>query len=111
MYCRFCRGVAYFTFNCPGQQKESFMKSITQKVLWVLLAIAIFVGLIWQFYPLPDAEKRLHALPLQGPGFIGQDAPLNEFELKFFNKVNVVKRLYRVDHENYFVTVLDGTKD
>jgi Protein of unknown function (DUF3485) len=87
------------------------MKSTTQKFLWALLAIAVFVGLIWQFYPMPDAGKRLHALPLQGPGFIGQDEPLTEFELNFFKNANVVKRIYRVDHENYFVTVLDGTKD
>ena len=79
------------------------------KLLWTLLAVAIFLGLLWQFYPLSDARKRMDELPLAGPGFVGQDVPLNEFEESFFKGVNVLKRVYQVDGSNYFLTVLDGT--
>lgn len=79
------------------------------KLLWGLLAAAILLGLLWQFYPLPDAHKRIDALPLAGPGFVGQDVPLNAFEESFFKDVYVLKRIYRVDGSNYFLTVLDGT--
>lgn len=79
------------------------------KTLWILLGAAILIGLLWQFFPLPDAQKRMDGLPLAGPGFVGQDVPLNTFEESFFKDVNVLKRVYRVDGSNYFLTVLDGT--
>lgn len=79
------------------------------KILWILLSVAIALGLAWQFYPLPDAHKRIDDLPLSGPGFAGRDVPLNDFEETFFNGVYVLKRVYRVDGNNYFLTVLDGT--
>lgn len=81
----------------------------SRKILWAGLAIAIAFGLIWQFYPLPDAKTRLEALPLAGKGYTGMDVPVTDFEENFFKNVNLIKRIYRVGHENYFVTVLDGT--
>lgn len=88
------------------------MKSSTpQTILWIGLAAAIVLGLIWQLYPLPDAKTRIDTLPLVGQGFIGMDVPENEFEQQFFKGVNVVKRIYRIGYENYFVTVLDGTRN
>lgn len=81
----------------------------SQKFLWIFLVVAIGLGLLWQFYPLPDAKKRIEGLPLNGPGFVGQDVPLNDFEESFFKNVNVLKRVYRVNDSNYFLTVLDGT--
>jgi Protein of unknown function (DUF3485) len=83
--------------------------SNTQKILWAGLAIAILLGLIWQLYPLPDAKKRMDTLPLVGKGFVGTDVPETEFEQIFFKGVNVIKRVYRIEHANFFVTVLDGT--
>jgi len=79
------------------------------KTLWILLIAAILLGSLWQFYPLPDARKRIDNLPLMGPGFVGQDVPLNDFEQSFFKGVYVLKRIYRVDGNYYFLTVLDGT--
>ena len=85
------------------------MKS--KNLFWIGLGLAICLSVFWQVYPLPDAKSALDALPLAGPGFIGQDVPLTEFELAFFRGVNVLKRVYKVDNHLYFVTVLDGTRN
>jgi hypothetical protein len=81
----------------------------SQKFLWIALLVAIVLGLLWQLYPLADAKNRIDALPLTGKGFTGMDVPLSDFEQNFFKGVNIIKRIYRIGHENYFVTVLDGT--
>ncbi len=80
-----------------------------KKILWTALVLAIFLTALWQFYPLPDATKRFETLPLMGIGYAGRDVPLSDFERTFFQGVNVIKRLYQVDNQLYFVTVLDGT--
>lgn len=77
--------------------------------LGICTFIAILLGLIWQFYPLIDAKNRLNILPLQGPGFAGYDEPLSDFEEQQFKNVNLLKRVYRINNDNYLVTVLDGT--
>ncbi len=77
--------------------------------LFVFLIIALLLGLLWQYYPLEDAKLRLEALPLIGSGFVGNNVPLNDFEEQTFKGVNVLKRVYRVNNENYLITVLDGT--
>jgi hypothetical protein len=82
---------------------------IRSRFLFACLFLAVGLGLLWQFYPLSDAKNRLEELPLYGPGFVGNNVPLNDFEEKAFQGVDVIKRLYRVDNENYLVTVLDGT--
>jgi hypothetical protein len=53
----------------------------------------------------------MDALPLSGPGYVGNNVPLNEFEEKTFKGVSVLKRIYRINNENYLITVLDGTHD
>lgn len=85
------------------------MKSSSRVWLWVGLLVAVILGLIWQFYPLTDAQQRLEKVPLAGPGFVGKDVPLTPFEEDFFKKINVLKRVYRVENHFYFVTALDGT--
>jgi len=85
------------------------MSTISQKILWIGLAIAIVLGLLWQLYPLPDAQYRLDKLPMAGQNFAGEDLPLTEFEMNFFKNVNVMKRFYRIGNETFFVTALDGT--
>lgn len=79
--------------------------------LWIWLGVAIALGVIWQFYPLPDASQRLHSLPLFGKGFIGRNVPLTDFEREAFKSVNLIKRLYRVGEQNLFITVLDGSRN
>jgi hypothetical protein len=51
----------------------------------------------------------MNALPLNGIGFIGQDLPLAPQEETFFKNVNVLKRLYSLKGQIFFVTALDGT--
>ena len=87
------------------------MKNKSQFALWVFLSFAVILALVWQFYPLQDASKRMNALPLYGPAFLGKKLQLTTFEKDYFKNVNIVKRLYDVEGINYFVTVLDGTKD
>jgi hypothetical protein len=85
------------------------MSKFTTKLLWCALAIAILLGAIWQFFPLKDAQNRMNLLPFKGNGFIGQDVDLTPFEEINFKDVNLIKRMYRVDDDTVFVTVLDGT--
>lgn len=80
-----------------------------QKGLWVFLAVAVLLGLLWQVYPLPDAKQRMDALPLNGPGFKGEEIAVTPFEENFFREVNMLKRVYKIEGQSYFVTVLDGT--
>lgn len=77
--------------------------------LWIALAIAIGVGLVWQFYPLPDAAQRFRDLPLYGKNYIGRNLPLVDFEKEYFRNINVLKRLYQVGDQHLFITALDGT--
>lgn len=85
------------------------MSDATQKAFWIFLAIVITLGVVWQTYPLPDAKKRMDALPLNGPGFRGEEIAATPFEVDFFKGVNMIKRMYKVDDRSFFVTVLDGT--
>lgn len=87
------------------------MKKFSQIALWAFLIITILLGFIWQFFPLKDARQRIYALPLNGPGFEGRDLPLSPLEENFFKNVNVLKRLYVVDNQIFFVTALDGTRN
>lgn len=79
--------------------------------LWGLLILALILGLIWQFYPLPNAAQRFEHLPLFDKGFAGRNIPLNEFEKNFFKNVTVMKRLYTVGDQRLFITALDGTRN
>lgn len=85
------------------------MNSNSRNLLWFFLVTAAIVGMLWQFYPLPDALDRMNALPLSGKGYIGKNVPLTPFELSFFKGVNVIKRIYNVNGQNFFITALDGT--
>lgn len=87
------------------------MNNKKEYFLWVLLIGALLLGTLWQFYPLPNAEKRLDKLPIQGPYFQGSMVPLIGPEEEIFKNVNVVKRIYDVGGQNIFVYLLDGTND
>lgn len=82
-----------------------------QIALWSGLVLAVVLGLVWQFFPLPDAEKRLEALPKYGPAFAGRSIPMTDWEKGFFSDVNVMKRVYRVGNQELFITALDGTEN
>lgn len=85
------------------------MTESSKKILWIALGIAVVLGLIWQFFPLKNAQERLARIPLSGDHFVGENVPLTDFEEKFFKNVNVLKRIYRIEGVYYFVTALDGT--
>lgn len=82
-----------------------------QNALWSGLAIAILLGIIWQFIPLDDAKNRISSLPLSGLDYKGQDLPLKPFEKDFLKGVNVIKRMYTLDGQNFFITIIDGTRN
>lgn len=79
--------------------------------VWVALAIAIVLGLLWQFFPIPDAQARMNQLPLLGNKYLGRNVPLSDFEKEFFANVGLLKRLYQVDNQHLFITALDGTRN
>lgn len=81
----------------------------SERLLWITLVTAIFLGLLWQFAPLQDAQERLDKLPLQGIGYNGKNLSLLPHEEKFLKGANVIKREYEVNGQSFFITVLDGT--
>ena len=85
------------------------MKPSSQKTIWIFLSIAIILGIIWQAYPLSDAKRRMDAIPMNGPGFQGENIAATPFEANFFQGVNMMKRVYKIEDKSYFVTILDGT--
>ncbi len=79
--------------------------------LGIALLAAIFLGCLWQFYPLPNAKARLAKLPMNGENFKGKKVPLVDWEKQVFGKVNLLKRVYEVDGELFFLTAIDGTNN
>lgn len=84
---------------------------ISSRQLWIFLAAAAILGLLWQFVPLTNAEGRLADLPLVGARYGGKNIPLTEFEENFFYRVNLLKRVYNIQGEGVFIVVLDGTEN
>ena len=85
------------------------MNKINNRGLWVFLAAAILLGVLWQFVPLSNAQTRLDDLPLVGTQYGGKNIPLTDFEKSFFYDVNILKRIYDVQGHFLFITALDGT--
>jgi hypothetical protein len=79
--------------------------------LLILVAVAIILGLVWDFYPLPDARERLQAIPLQGVGFSGTEVPLTDLERELMGDAQARKILYLVKGRRFMLTVLDGSRD
>lgn len=77
--------------------------------LWIAIFFAIVLGMVWQFYPLPDALARIDSLPLIGKNFIGKNVPLSDFEKNFFKGINLIKRDYNIGNQTFFIIALDGT--
>lgn len=75
------------------------------------IALAVFCGVAWGLYPLPDAAARLRAIPLAAGDFVGTDIPLTPKEREVLGRVNVVHRAYRDGHHEIFTTAIDGTRD
>ncbi len=84
---------------------------MNRTLLWIILCLAIVLGALWQFYPLPDAKNRMDNLPLLGNGYVGEVIPMEEWETQFFKNVGVLKRAYKVKDRSLFLTALDGTRD
>ena len=76
--------------------------------LWALLGLVAVVALAWDWIPLPDAAKRIQSLPLNGPGFTGQELDWTEAEKSVLKGANAVKRLYRVGETSFVLTAIDG---
>jgi len=87
------------------------MKSPNQPYLWTALVVAVVLGLVWQYVPLKDARERMDTLPLKGLSYEGEDIPLKAYEEKHLKGSNLLKRRYTVDGKEFFITILDGTKN
>ncbi len=84
---------------------------MSRLLLRIMLTLAIVLGALWQFYPLPDAKERMDQLPLMGNGFVGEILPMQDWEKSFFKNVGVLKRAYQIKKRAIFLTALDGTRD
>ncbi|MEI7730733.1 MAG: exosortase-associated EpsI family protein [Verrucomicrobiota bacterium] len=88
------------------------MKDKKRIFLWIGLALAITVSLLWEFAPsCTSSNSRLAALPSKGLGFSAQELPLNETEKQVYHNANVVKRLYQVGRQRFVLLAIDGSRD
>ena len=82
-----------------------------RRLLWALLAVAVVVGAVWEFFPLRDARARLNDIPTYGLEFTGRDIPLDKNEAGSFGKVSVLKRLYQFRRYRFVLLVIDGARN
>lgn len=87
------------------------MSKFQQNCLGIALIIAIILGIVWQFFPLSDAEMRLESLPAKAPGIVSNDLPITPQEEEYFVDVNMLKRVYQVGDQRAFIYILDGTRN
>jgi hypothetical protein len=87
------------------------MTGLNRKLLWAGLAVAVALGLIWQLFPLPDAQARVRALPQSGILYAGQDLPIPPEMRMVFGKAQVLKRGYQVGGQRVIVWVIDGSRN
>lgn len=77
--------------------------------IWAAILGILFMGALWDMYPLPDAGERLESIPQQGLGFSGTDVPMSEVEKQVFEGCNLIKRYYSYQGQVFFLSVVDGT--
>lgn len=87
------------------------MKKPLRNLLWLALALAVALSLLWEFVPLPDASARLNALPLRGFGYAGRDVPLTEVETSIYGPARTLKRLYQIGSQRVLVVLIDGSRN
>lgn len=78
-------------------------------VVWAAVALALGLGLVWQFFPLADAEARLAALPRRGVLMVSEDLPVTAAERSIYVGATVLKRLVQVRGQRVILTIIDGT--
>ncbi len=81
------------------------------KLLWIFIPCGLLFGIVWEFYPLPDASARLSSLPCSAPGIESHDIALAPAEQMNFVKTTVVRRVAMVRGECVILTVVDGTRN
>lgn len=86
-------------------------RSLGEWALWSLLILVAVVGALWEFVNLPDASRRIDALPESGFGFAARDLPLSETERAIFGEARVVKRLYQVGRQQFVLQLIDASRD
>lgn len=87
------------------------MNTKKNRFLWIFLLFAIALSLSWEMISIPDAKARLDALPSSGSFYSSQTLPLSKQEKQIFAGCHMVKRIYKVDNQKVFVSIVDGTKN
>jgi len=87
------------------------MNNPAKKILWIALALALILSLVWQFTPLRDASARLNAIPLRGFAYTGRDLPLEDVERSIYQPARVVKRIYEVGRQQMIMVAIDGSRN
>lgn len=72
------------------------------------LALAIGLGLMWEFFPAAKSPSLISALPLQGDGFVGEDLDFSDTEREQFKDVEILKRYYQVAEDGFILLAIDG---
>ncbi|MBU6401781.1 MAG: exosortase-associated EpsI family protein [Verrucomicrobia bacterium] len=79
--------------------------------LWIGVALGVLCGALWDLFPLPDAQGRLDRIPRRVGRFAGYDISLTDSEKVVLGRVDLVHRKYQFNGWNFFLTVIDGTRD
>lgn len=82
-----------------------------RNALWAVALFAALCGALWGFFPLPDAQRRIDAVPKRGAHFEGWDLRLSDDERNAFARVSLVHRRYIFQGHEIYVTAIDGTHD
>lgn len=85
------------------------MNKRSRLLLWIALGVAVVLGLVWQFYPLADAQDRVSQLPRAGYNIIGEDLPIPQDTKDFFGDAYLLRRAYEVNGQRIVLWVIDGT--
>lgn len=79
--------------------------------IWIVLALAVVLGLVWELAPLQDAQVRVARIPSAGLGLSSTELPLLPAEKEILKKASVLRRQYSFKGNTLLLTVIDGTRD
>ena len=82
-----------------------------QTFLMISLGILMLLVVVWEWYPLPDAQNRLDLIPISGPRIHSTNIPLDSAERSVYTNTYVVKRYYKVKDYRFVLFAVDATKN
>lgn len=80
-------------------------------LLWIAVGLAAVLGAVWQWFPVPDAAARVHAIPLHVLGLRSREEELAPAEQTVFHGTTVEKRWVAVGGSEFILLAVDGTRN